>query len=421
MKTNLISRSTNVDAALMARAAMEALGDTSNGRRRGRTRDHAVLAPQYMENAAVNMRGDMRGRALQFCAPYQRPSNGYTADGAPRQGATNDAQFTQITYDSTGAFLVGELERLDYTMHMPLVNITYSRDVDMREDVTIADEFSAFTYSNFASAGGLGTGNGIRNGKAWISKEATQVSSASVDIDKISLPLHEWGLELKYSILELESAARVGRPIDQQKMFAINKKHEMDIDEQVYVGDAGYNETGLFNAARVTNVSNVPNGAAASPLWSMKTPAEILADVNSVIVSAWQASGWDVIPNRVMLPPQQFAYINSTIISTGAGNISILKFLLDNNMIARSGRGTLEILPSKWLIGAGTGGTLGTTGTVDRMVAYTKAYDYVRYPMTGLQRTPIQYDGMWHKMIYFCRLGVLEVVYPETMAYRDGI
>lgn len=417
MNQALISRSTNVAAALMAQAAQAALTGTDlPHRRRGRTRDHAVLAPQYMENAALNMRGDMRGRALQFCAPYRRPANGFTADGA-----ANGATFNAVTYDSTGAFLVGELERLDYTMHMPLVNITYSRDVDFREDVTIADEYSAFTYANFASAGGLGTGNGIRNGKAWISKEATQISSASVDIDKISLPLHEWGLELKYSLLELESAARVGRPIDQQKMFAINKKHEMDIDEQVYVGDAGFNETGLFNAARVTNVSNVPNGAAASPLWSTKTPAEILADVNAVIVSAWTTSGYAVMPNRVMLPPVQYAYINATIISTGAGNISILKFLLDNNMIARSGQGTLEILPSKWLIGAGSGGTIGTAGTVDRMVAYNKNTEYVRYPMTGLQRTPIQYDGLWHKMVYFCRLGVLEVVYAETLAYRDGL
>ena len=73
------------------------------------------------------------------------------------------------------------------------------------------------------------------------------------------------------------------------------------------------------------------------------------------------------------------------------------------------------------LIGAGSGGTLGTTGTVDRMIAYTKDKQYVRYPMTLLQRTPVQYSSIYHLTTYYCRLGVVEVVYPETIGYRDGL
>ena len=51
----------------------------------------------------------------------------------------------------------------------------------------------------------------------------------------------------------------------------------------------------------------------------------------------------------------------------------------------------------------------------------TKAKNYVRFPMTQLQRTPIQYDSIYHKSTYYCRLGVVECVYPETFAYRDGL
>lgn len=412
MKQATISRSTNVDSALLARAAMHAVTGLPVPLGRRRTRDHALpnFTPEF---APVNMRGDMRGRAFATPVRYQVPVR--DAMGV-ETGAAN-----QRTYDSTGAFLVGELERLDYTMHMPLVDVEYTRDVDLREDVTIADELSSFTYSTFASAGGLGTGNGIRTGKAWISKEATQISSVNVDIVKIAQALRAYALELKYDILELESAARVGRPIDQTKLAALNEKREMDVDEQVYVGDAGFGDTGLFNHALVTNIANLPNGAAASPLWSSKTAAEILADINNLIQSVWAASGWKVMPNRIMLPPAQFGYIATQIISTGAGNMSILKYVLENNVLNASGRGQLMILPAKWLIGAGSGGTYGTLGTVDRMVAYTKEQKYVRYPMTAMQRTPIQYDGMWHKMVYYCRLGILEVVYPETFGYRDGL
>lgn len=324
------------------------------------------------------------------------------------------------TVDSTGAFLVGELERLDQTLHMPLAAVTYGRDIDMRNDVTIADEISSFTLSSFASAGSLGAGNGIRNGKAWIGKSADQIGGVGVDIGKTPQPLTPWGLEIKFSILELESAARVGRSIDEQKLAALKLKHQMDIDEQVYVGDASLNFGGLLNHPLVSNVSNVANGALGSPAWSTKTPDEILADVNALITSTWAASGWAIMPNKILIPPAQYGYISTQKIST-AGNQSILKYLLENNVLKQSGQGSLEILPVKWAIGSGSGGTLGTVGTVDRMVAYTQEKEYIRFPMTMLQKTPIQYESIYHKTTYFCRLGVTEVVYPETIGYRDGI
>lgn len=333
---------------------------------------------------------------------------------------TRDASGRARAVDSTGAFLVGELERLDLTLHEPLAAVTWGRDIDLREDVTLADEVSSFTLSTFASAGSLGVGNGIGNGKAWIGKDTNQITGISADIAKIPHQLRPWAMELKYTILELESAAKLGRPIDQQKFEGLQLKHQMDIDEQVYIGDTSTGDTGLVNNSLVTNVSNLPNGVSASPNWSAKTPDEILADVNLMITSTWAASAWAVMPTRLLLPPAQFGYISTQKVSN-AGNVSILKYIQENNLLTTSGKGQLEILPLKWLIGAGVGGTLGTTGTVDRAVVYTKEKVRVRYPMTLLQRTPVQYDSIYHKTTYFCRLGSVEVVYPETISYWDAL
>lgn len=362
---------------------------------RARTRDVLTFDSEL---AVIDRLGNQRGRMLDHA--YK------THDGR--------------TADSTGAFLVGELERLDQTLHMPLAAVTWSRDIDLREDVSVADEVSSFTLSTFASAGSLGTGSGVRNGKAWIGKATDQIGGISVDLAKVPNPLRPWALEVKFSILELESAARAGRPIDDQKTQGLKLKHQMDVDEQVYVGDATTGDTGILNNSGVTNISNVPNGATASPLWTSKTPGEILADVNAMITSVWAASAWAVMPTRLLLPPAQFGYISTQTVST-AGNVSILKYLLENNILVTSGKGMLEIQPAKWLIGAGAGGTLTQTGTVDRMTMYTKNKDYVRYPMTLLQRTPVQFMSMYHMSTYYCKLGVVELVYPETMGYRDGI
>lgn len=324
------------------------------------------------------------------------------------------------TVDSTGAFLVGELERLDLTLHAPLAAVTWGRDIDLREDVTIADEVSSFTLSTFASSGSLGTGNGIGNGKAWIGKDTNQITGISSDISKVPHQLRPWAMELKYSILELESAAKLGRPIDQQKFEGLQLKHQMDIDEQVYMGDTGTGDTGLVNNSLVTNVSNLPAGVSTMTTWVGKTPDEILADVNLMLTSVWQASAWAVMPDRLLLPPAQFGYISTQKVSN-AGNISILRYIQENNLLSTSGKGKLDIAPLKWLIGAGVGGTIGTVGTVDRAVVYTKDKQRIRFPMTLLQRTPIQYDSIYHKTTYFCRLGAVEAVYPETLGYFDGL
>jgi hypothetical protein len=47
----------------------------------------------------------------------------YTTDGM--------MTYDQMTIDSTGAFLVGQLERLDQTLNEPLVEFTWSRDIDI--------------------------------------------------------------------------------------------------------------------------------------------------------------------------------------------------------------------------------------------------------------------------------------------------
>jgi hypothetical protein len=330
------------------------------------------------------------------------------------------------TVDSTGAFLVGELERLDQELHMPLAEISYLRDIELREDVTIADDVTSFTLSTYASSGGLGTGASIGNGKSWIGRNTTQIANINLDIGKIPHPLRPWGEEVKWTIFELESAARAGRPIDDQKHEGLKLKHQMDTDEQVYIGDTGTGDLGLVNASSAVGgqaavtVTNLPNGALGSPNWANKTPVEILADFNAGLTLVWAASAWAVIPQEVRIPPAQFGMLSTELVSQ-AGNVSILKYIEDNNILTAAGRGKLNIQPLKWLIGSGAGGTVGTTGTVDRMLIYTNEKRRVRFPMTMLQRTPIQYDGIYQKCTYFGRLGVVEWVYPETAGYFDGL
>jgi hypothetical protein len=328
------------------------------------------------------------------------------------QMMTYDAA-TQMTIDSTGAFLIGELERLDQTLHEPLVQVSWGRDIDLREDVTAADEFSSYTISTFAAPGGINPA-----GKNWIGKESTAISGISLDIGKVVNPLLLWGTELKWTLPELQSAEKTGRPVDQQKYAGMKLKYQMDIDQMVYVGDTDYNKTGMFNSALVTPY-NVPLGTQGVTTWVTatgvitKSPDEIVADVNFLLTQAWTNAGYALIPTHLRLPPIHFSTLSSQKVSN-AGNISIIEYIKKNSITNSSYGRELDIQPVKWLPGLGAGGT-------NRMVAYTKDKDRVRYPLVPLQRTPIQFRGLHQVVEYWGRLGVIELVYPETMQYADGI
>jgi hypothetical protein len=323
--------------------------------------------------------------------------------------------FDQATIDSAGAFLVGELERLDPMIHEPLVDMTWDRDIDLRTDVTMGDETSSYTTSTFASTGGASP-----SGISWAGKETTTIPRILVDIDKKVNPLTLWTETVSYTITELLSAQQLGRPIDTQMLAGLNLKHQMDTDQMVYVGDPTISATGLINAALVSNTGNVAAGAATSLPWITKTPDEITADFNELLVSVWAATGYKAPPKNVLIAPNPFGYIATTKVSE-AGNISILEYVKQNNVFTAQKNIELEIYPVKWLDKANLNGPGGAAATYDRMAAYTRYEPYVRYPMVPLQAMQPQYQGIWINVPYYGRLGRVETVYPETIGYRDGI
>ncbi len=325
------------------------------------------------------------------------------AMGTPVRARTRDQMMTfdQRTVDSSGAFLVGELERLDQTMHEPLASVTWTRDIDLRSDVSIADETSSFTNSTFAAAGGP-----AGNGKSWVGKNTDAIAGIALDIGKTAAPLSLWAMQIGYTLPELESALKVGRPVDSQKYTGLMLKYNMDVDEQVYVGDEQLGLEGLLNSSKVgaTNVNTS---------WATATPQQIVDDVNLILNNAWVASGFAVCPDKLLLPPVQFGWLTTRVVSE-AGNISVLEYLKINNLCMSVNGKALDIQPSKWCVKRGVGNT-------DRMMTYTQSENRVRFPLVPLQRTPLEYRDLRQLTTYFGRLGAVEWVYPETAYYADGL
>lgn len=309
--------------------------------------------------------------------------------------------YDRQTIDNSGAFLIGQLERFDPVLNMPLLAYTWSRDVDLREDVSIADESSSFSNSSFAAPSSVGT-----DGESWISNSTNVIAGVDLDIQKTTLPLTPWSRQLSWTVFELASALQMGRPIDSQKLDAMNQTYQLNVDRQVYVGSTILGVKGLFNQA---NVKTIP----AAKTWASSTAMEIAKSINDGLTTAWKQTGRAVVPDSLRLPPDQYALLSSIIVSD-AGNRSLLDYLSENTIAYKQNGKPLDIQPVKWL-------EAGAMQNVNRMVFYTKDRKYVQFPLVPLQRTPMEYRDLRQLVTYYSKVGAVELRYSDTMLYVDGI
>ncbi|HAT1514532.1 MULTISPECIES: DUF2184 domain-containing protein [Morganella] len=306
----------------------------------------------------------------------------------------------KATIDSSGTFLIGELERMDQTLNMPLTSIKWTRDMPLRSDISIADEVSSFTNTDFASVGGPNP-----NGKNWMGKKGTAIAGIELNIDPTRNNLTPWAQEVGWTVLELASAQKVGRPIDTQKYEGMRLKWNMDTDEQVYIGDKELGVPGLLNLPDV-----IPVAAAAA--WTATTdPDVIVQDINMVLSDGWVRSGYAVCPGKIGLAPELFGLLASKKVSS-AGNISVLEYVKINTIAFQENGEPLEIVSMKFASKRGAGGA-------HRIVAYTQDEKYVRFPMVPLLNTPLEYRGMQQLTVYYGKLGQVETPYSNTISYLD--
>lgn len=310
-------------------------------------------------------------------------------------------RFSDAEISSTGAFLVGELERLDPTLYEPITDFTWSRDIDLREDVTIADEVTSFILEQ--AAGGFG-GTGVGK-KAWIKGADTTPVTVSAGVSKVTNPLTPWGALVSYTIFDLMKSMQIGRPIDVQKYDNMKRKHQLDIDMQVYLGDEEVGVKGLLNNDGMVTAEDI---GAFTP--GTTTPAEAIDFFNTILNGAWKQTQFTRIPNTMLVPPAFFSALASTQLPNTTMNL--LEYVKSNNLSVANG-GTLEIRPVKWLADSSINSGNG------RIVAYTKSRDVVRFPLVQLQSLPVQYRDYNQSVPYYGALGAVEFVRPEMVYYGD--
>ena len=307
-----------------------------------------------------------------------------------------------------GAFLESELEKRDTLIRTPLTSVTYPRDIEIEVGGGWADFVSAMSVS-YGLSGGSGDGPVTAGG-------ANAIPVVQASVDKGIFKAHAYQVALRIMYQDMQRANFVGRSLDSLLTEGVRHSYDMHVEENVYQGIAKYGTTGLFNNASVT-ATTVDTGAGGYTTWATKTAAEILNDVNEAIITVWAAAGYDLdaIPNHILIPYEQYAYILNTPVSSLATE-SIMDYLLKNNVAAKNGV-DLFIGATKWNKGIGTGSS-------DRMVVYVNKRRFLKMdelvPLTRAMYLANATENAYDTS-YVANISEVEVMYTQTIMYFDGI
>jgi hypothetical protein len=248
----------------------------------------------------------------------QNNSVSFTADAADTQNFTMDQ-------DGIG-FYISQLAHLETTIYQrKYAQITYLQDIPVVAG--IPEHAQNWTYRSY---------DGVTLGR-FIGASAKDLPKISAKANKSEVPIGYSGNMLEWSLEEMRSSAFLNMPIDTiQASLALRSSQEHS-QRVAYFGDAERNMHGFFNHPNVTLKS------ASKPLNEM-SGQEMFDAVNDLIFEVAEDSALIHLPDTVLLYPEFFKAMNSTLM-TGYTDTSVMKFFKDNNYYTMQTGKQISILP----------------------------------------------------------------------------
>jgi hypothetical protein len=226
---------------------------------------------------------------------------------------------------------------------------------------------------------------------------------------------HFAGIGYEWSLGELQRASKAGRNLSNEKARSARQIAEMFCYRIAIRGAAEKGLTGIVNDPNVS-AANVPaDGAGGLTTFASKTPDQINRDINAILNAPYNATLETQRANMLVLPTSRLQYLSSTRIGADA-NMTILRFIRENNVYTLETGQPLNIRGSRELETAGAGGTA-------RAMAYDNRREVVQFHLPGPHEflPAFQKSSMTWEVAGIMNVGGVEIRRPKAFAYRDGI
>lgn len=197
----------------------------------------------------------------------------------------------------------------------------------------------------------------------------------------------------------------------------MRKACENLVESSFFFGDASVGFRGFVNYSGITISTAAATGKENATEWTSKTAEQMVADVNDAITKVWNDSRSIFCPGVVYLPMAQFALLSNTPMAIGGTTLamSAMEYLKSNNTYTAVRGKELEVVPIRYLAGAGA-------GDADRMVVMdrNRRYQCLPFPMPFTLSQPIP-AALSVKLYSEQKHGSFAVRQPGSMLYVDGI
>lgn len=302
------------------------------------------------------------------------------------------------------AFLTAQSMRIE-----PTVYATRYRDIQYPSlvpvDTSGPEWISGVTYYSSDMVGRA----------SWFHGKADDVPHADVLREKFEVGVSMAAIGYDYDLEELGKAMLLGADLRADKANAARRASEEFIDRVAILGDTSKNYTGLANNTSVTAGSAAATGTGSTTTFSTKTPDNILADINGVLIGMFTGTIGAEMADTLLLPYTQLLDLSTRRIDA-TNQTTILEWIEKNNVYTRQ---TGQALTIRGVWGLETAGS----GSTARMIAYRRAPEVLvlQMPMPFRFLSPWQQGPIRFEVPGIFRLGGVDVRRPKAMRYLDGI
>jgi len=329
-------------------------------------------------------------KAMGFWIPQPAVVQQIMADGVLPRGDFADA--------SGQVFFARQLEYIEAQVY----KVLYS-DLKWRQlfpiDTSVPEGVKSTTYQVMDKAGQ----------SKWINTGAKDIPRVDIAGAEQTDPVH-WGANsYGYNIGELASARHLGMNLDAAKAEASRRAHEQMMSDAVWLGNTKLGFTGIFTTGNGIPRTTVPTGVGGVT-WDLKTPDEILADINLGFSTVVEDTKEAEIPTHMLLPTKQYNDIATRRLTDTAE--TILSYVVRTSpWIA----GPDRIVSVPELAGAGTAGA-------DASLIYTRNPSKIQTIIPkDISFLPVQQIGLEYVVYCVIVFGGLRIRYPLSAHILEGI
>lgn len=249
-----------------------------------------------------------------------------------------------------------------------------------------------------------------------IANYSDDLPRADIKGQEFHVSVRSLGASYGYNVQEIRAANFAGRNLEQRKANAARFSIEQKLNKIGWTGDTDSGLQGLVNNPNVTRIASPNNGSGSSTLWSSKTAANILADLNTIADTIFTSTNGVEQPNTMLMPLSQYTLIATTRVDS-VTPLTIMQFFLMNSPFIK------HIEPIWEMQGAGIGiqsPSIAAGG--DCVIAYDYNPDKLTFEVPiAFEQFAAQEEGLEFLIPCHARTAGVIVYYPLSIAIMEGV